>query len=249
MPTPRRRVASRPTLPPERERPRCSVSLPRAWKVTPQPRPARTLASIPPRAPRSIRPMPPQRPRRAPLMSPDWRQRSGQRRRHCCCHKRTRTALPQAPAPAANFYPRKDVASSLPVRECGPADPRSCPASFRRAPRTPAPRRPLFAGDDDAECRRRQQKDCVAVEGLDLFGWVAGAPGFEPGITRPKPVALPLGHAPSAADANTRSRRPFLAIEPGRRNASPRPRRVLRGVGGIAIKPPSRSASECSAAW
>jgi hypothetical protein len=26
---------------------------------------------------------------------------------------------------------------------------------------------------------------------------VAGAPGFEPGITRPKPVALPLGHAPS----------------------------------------------------
>jgi hypothetical protein len=26
--------------------------------------------------------------------------------------------------------------------------------------------------------------------------WVAGAPGFEPGITGPKPVALPLGHAP-----------------------------------------------------
>ena len=26
---------------------------------------------------------------------------------------------------------------------------------------------------------------------------VAGAPGFEPGITGPKPVALPLGHAPS----------------------------------------------------
>ena len=25
---------------------------------------------------------------------------------------------------------------------------------------------------------------------------VAGAPGFEPGITGPKPVALPLGHAP-----------------------------------------------------
>src|SRR6478752_7155134 len=26
---------------------------------------------------------------------------------------------------------------------------------------------------------------------------MAGAPGFEPGITGPKPVALPLGHAPS----------------------------------------------------
>ncbi len=26
--------------------------------------------------------------------------------------------------------------------------------------------------------------------------WLAGAPGFEPGITGPKPVALPLGHAP-----------------------------------------------------
>ena len=28
---------------------------------------------------------------------------------------------------------------------------------------------------------------------------VAGAPGFEPGITGPKPVALPLGHAPMKA--------------------------------------------------
>ncbi len=26
---------------------------------------------------------------------------------------------------------------------------------------------------------------------------LAGAPGFEPGITGPKPVALPLGHAPT----------------------------------------------------
>ena len=30
---------------------------------------------------------------------------------------------------------------------------------------------------------------------------VAGAQGFEPGITGPKPVALPLGHAPSSAAA------------------------------------------------
>ena len=31
---------------------------------------------------------------------------------------------------------------------------------------------------------------------LSLFVTKAGAPGFEPGITGPKPVALPLGHAP-----------------------------------------------------
>src|SRR5205085_11208950 len=30
-----------------------------------------------------------------------------------------------------------------------------------------------------------------------VVGAGAGAPGFEPGITGPKPVALPLGHAPS----------------------------------------------------
>ena len=36
-----------------------------------------------------------------------------------------------------------------------------------------------------------------SVSRVDL----AGAPGFEPGITGPKPVALPLGHAPSKRDA------------------------------------------------
>src|SRR5262249_40438599 len=29
---------------------------------------------------------------------------------------------------------------------------------------------------------------------------MAGAPGFEPGITGPKPVALPLGHAPARGE-------------------------------------------------
>ena len=33
--------------------------------------------------------------------------------------------------------------------------------------------------------------------GQDPIPDMAGAPGFEPGITGPKPVALPLGHAPS----------------------------------------------------
>ena len=35
----------------------------------------------------------------------------------------------------------------------------------------------------------------------DTVGTLAGAPGFEPGITGPKPVALPLGHAPVNRDA------------------------------------------------
>src|SRR5215210_4534249 len=32
---------------------------------------------------------------------------------------------------------------------------------------------------------------------------MAGAPGFEPGITGPKPVALPLGYAPKAGEVPT----------------------------------------------
>ncbi len=35
----------------------------------------------------------------------------------------------------------------------------------------------------------------------DTVDTLAGAPGFEPGITGPKPVALPLGHAPVNRDA------------------------------------------------
>ena len=35
----------------------------------------------------------------------------------------------------------------------------------------------------------------------DMVSTLAGAPGFEPGITGPKPVALPLGHAPVNRDA------------------------------------------------
>src|SRR5436305_2719827 len=37
-----------------------------------------------------------------------------------------------------------------------------------------------------------------------VVGAGAGAPGFEPGITGPKPVALPLGHAPPGAPAGPR---------------------------------------------
>ena len=45
--------------------------------------------------------------------------------------------------------------------------------------------------------RIRQASDAICHrEGREAE---AGAPGFEPGITGPKPVALPLGHAPPAA--------------------------------------------------
>ena len=44
----------------------------------------------------------------------------------------------------------------------------------------------------------------------DTVGTLAGAPGFEPGITGPKPVALPLGHAPVNRDAEC-TRRPGRA--------------------------------------
>src|SRR5512147_1853175 len=40
---------------------------------------------------------------------------------------------------------------------------------------------------------------------------VAGAPGFEPGITGSKPVALPLGHAPAGRIRKAGSRTPKLA--------------------------------------
>jgi hypothetical protein len=35
----------------------------------------------------------------------------------------------------------------------------------------------------------------------DMVDTLAGAPGFEPGITGPKPVALPLGYAPVNREA------------------------------------------------
>ena len=51
----------------------------------------------------------------------------------------------------------------------------------------------------------------------DTVGTLAGAPGFEPGITGPKPVALPLGHAPVNRDAEcTRTARSTREISGGR---------------------------------
>jgi hypothetical protein len=50
-----------------------------------------------------------------------------------------------------------------------------------------------------------------------LYQWfiVAGAPGFEPGITGPKPIALPLGYAPTRISERDRLAPPLY----GRRAA------------------------------
>ena len=49
-----------------------------------------------------------------------------------------------------------------------------------------------------AERMRVPSPPAITTAASEVFGHggVAGAPGFEPGITGPKPVALPLGHAP-----------------------------------------------------
>ena len=55
-----------------------------------------------------------------------------------------------------------------------------------------------------------------------LFSLRAGAPGFEPGITGPKPVALPLGHAPYANGGHS------LTVSPQRRQTQ-----AARAFGGV----------------
>src|SRR3990170_4462775 len=65
----------------------------------------------------------------------------------------------------------------------------SLPSSPRRRP----PFGGALPGFFRTVCRRRGESQ----KSPELL---AGAPGFEPGITGPKPVALPLGHAPIRCD-------------------------------------------------
>ncbi len=82
-----------------------------------------------------------------------------------------------------------------------------------------------------------------------VAGAVAGAPGFEPGITGPKPVALPLGHAPT--DCGLLQRRDVL-YRLGRLPATiPETDRTTRGSGLAAPQwrryktaPPARSVAQ-----
>ena len=54
----------------------------------------------------------------------------------------------------------------------------------------------------------------------DLAGNIlAGAPGFEPGIARPKPAALPLGYAPSHSASATDTSGPVAAMQDSLRPA------------------------------
>ena len=67
-----------------------------------------------------------------------------------------------------------------------------------------------------ANCRRRK---CAFLSQRGL----AGAPGFEPGITGPKPVALPLGHAPEQGTGSlppARSRQPTRGQRRSSRSAT-----------------------------
>src|SRR5438552_1531521 len=83
----------------------------------------------------------------------------------------------------------------------------------------PAPRKPELASPGTALRQRNFPADAGIYSGADALCRsryvaehlrklyenpprlidLAGAPGFEPGITGPKPVALPLGHAPMPA--------------------------------------------------
>ena len=81
----------------------------------------------------------------------------------------------------------------------------------------------------------------------DTVGTLAGAPGFEPGITGPKPVALPLGHAPVNRDAEcTRTPghpgRRLTADPAGSRPVPPRRERPARRARAVrrARSPPER---------
>src|ERR1700690_1607223 len=55
------------------------------------------------------------------------------------------------------------------------------------------------ARHEDSPGERRRLRPGVAPVGIGPQQALAGAPGIEPGMTGPKPVALPLGYAPTDA--------------------------------------------------
>ena len=77
-----------------------------------------------------------------------------------------------------------------------------------------------------------------AVPDAGTVGTLAGAPGFEPGITGPKPVALPLGHAPvnREAESTGTGRRPVSAQRRSSRMAA-RAAAARRTTRTIASRP------------
>ena len=74
----------------------------------------------------------------------------------------------------------------------------------------------------------------------DIVGTLAGAPGFEPGITGPKPVALPLGYAPvnREAECTPPPGRTGLSIAQGSRGA------IVESSSAVEQQDRQRSSSE-----
>ena len=157
-------------------------------------RPASGASRAAPRAARSSgaacrrRGRAPRRRRRAPLSAHAHRVARPERlllhrdrqpvelRRRCRARRRRRAVRLRAAGP-----PRR---SSRPSAGRGSDAGASGVAERMRVPRPPAMTTAASLGRDS-----------------DTVGTLAGAPGFEPGITGPKPVALPLGHAPVNRDA------------------------------------------------
>ena len=61
---------------------------------------------------------------------------------------------------------------------------------------TPGVRKPL-------KCRRKCAKSGLYINGLE---WLAGEPGFEPGLTESESVGLPLTYSPASAVMNRAGR-------------------------------------------
>ena len=119
----------------------------------------------------------------------------------------------------SNASPPRSAASTRPRPD------RRRAAARRRAPSRPSAGRAAgadaSASPSASACRGRRPSR--RLRGSRHAGRVeAGAPGFEPGITGPKPVALPLGYAPpvstttSFPEARPRRRPGLLAVGPGR---------------------------------
>ncbi len=93
--------------------------------------------------------------------------------------------------------------------------------------------------------------------------WMAGAPGFEPGITGPKPVALPLGYAPTTGGKAPCSAERLMRftgrgvqetdgggtilLDRGRLTFLT-PEAIAQRYGGLSLPPATRPAASCSGA-
>jgi hypothetical protein len=116
---------------------------------------------------------------------------------------------------------------------------------------TSLPRQTESEGQKTGENPRRSRPPRQSMKMLSYqYVSVAGAPGFEPGITGPKPVALPLGHAPICAQHRWKSRPPSrfsiwqagcppTSIGAAEQRHAPAPGLVAGPGSGVYIRPSS----------